>query len=499
MHVLFYMASHFNADMIGPQLERMQYHIDAGDKVTVLACHKELSNCNINANQSHLTCAICKSNLLSGLKALRGAYELRSFESVLPLAQTNLYLELMDVSDLDLFKAIQWEHFDIGMACTSSLNTILRDPTPDLALHQQLVQSIWESAIWTYQVVKKYCSEHRLDAVYVFNGRTATLRACLRACQSKGIDCFILEAGNRPEVYSIYKNALPHNIDYVVGKIKDNWESYEGNRQKDAESYFERRSQGKDPLNGRFSLHQISGELPKNWNPEKRNISIFVSSEDEFASIGSEWSNPLFSSQIDGISAILETFKEDANFHFYVRIHPNLYGIDNDSTRAMHRLRYQHCTVLPARDPVNSYALLQASEKVITFGSSIGIEAAAKGTISILIANCFYSSLGSTYNPTSIDELVALIRHADLAPLDATGALQYGLYLANFGMPYHHYQIEDYFSGQLNGRKVRPALPFYWLRLLGRFIRLRQQTKTRARNQQKLDKLLNSSPPTVHH
>lgn len=499
MNVLFYMASHFNADMIGPQLERIQHHLDLGDRVTILACQKELSSCNVNPRQSSLTCAICKSNLNAGLRALRGRFDLLSFEQVLPFRDAKLQHDKIITKSLDDFKEIYIDHFDIGMACTSSLNTILRDPTPHLQAHEQLVRSIWDAAIWTYQVIKTYCSEHRFDAVYVFNGRTATLRSCLRACQSLGIDCFVLEAGNTKAVYSLYKNALPHNIQYVLGKIEENWENYGTNRERDSMAYYEKRSQGKDPLNGKFSLHQVKGALPKNWDDSKRNVSIFVSSEDEFASIGSEWSNPLFDSQIDGISTILNAFKAHQEFHFYVRIHPNLYGIDNASTRSMYSLQFPNCTVLPARDPVNSYTLLGASEKVITFGSSIGIEAAAHGAVSILVANCFYSPLGSTYNPASVDELVSFISDKKLLPLDKTGALKYGLYLANFGIPYQRYNITNHFSGNFNGRKVRPALPYYWLRLLGRAIRLRKQAKTHKLNQQYLDTLLDGGPSAIHH
>jgi hypothetical protein len=489
MKVLFYLASHFNADMIGPQLERIQYHLDLGHSVTILACHKELESCNVNHYGSSLTCAICKSNLNAGLSSLKGDFKLLSFNAVLPKESTNLHHELINIDSLDIFKEITYESFDIGMACTSSLNSILRDPKPNLLSHRPLVMAIWNSAIWTYQLMVKAITENSYDAVYVFNGRVATLRSCLRACQNKGVDCYILEAGYRPHVYAVYKNALPHNIQYVEGIIEDIWENYGENRVKDAEYYFHVRSKGKDLLNEKYSTHQVEGILPANWDAGKRNVSIFVSSEDEFVSIGNEWANPLFGSQIEGIKTILDEFRGDNSFHFYIRIHPNLYGVYNESTILMHQLDSENATVILARDRVNTYSLIQASEKTITFGSSVGIEATALNKPSILVAKCFYSNLGSTYNPGTVEELFSLIRRNNLEALDRTGALKYGLFLASFGVKYDHYSIENHFKGKMNGKIVRPMILFYWLRLIGRNIRLRKLKKQHAVNQEKLDKL----------
>lgn len=493
MTVLFYFASHFNADMIGPQLEMVQNHINKGDKVTILACHKELSSCNVNYNQSALTCAICKSNLNAGLKSLAGNFLVKRFNDVLPFSSIDTKHNNIQLNSLAAFKELYIGNFDIGMACTSSLNTILRDPNPDLIKHKKLVYSIWDSALWTYQLIEKELTHSIYDAVYVFNGRVATLRSCLRACEKTGTSCLVLEAGYQPFRYAIYNNALPHNIKNVEQLIEENWENYPKNKEEDAEFYYFNRSKGKDLLNGKFSKHQVEGQLPKNWDNQKRNISIFVSSEDEFVSIGKEWSNPLFQSQSEGISAILKAFENDSSFHFYIRIHPNLYGVFNESTKAMHLLEKNNSTLILARDKVNSYSLLNASEKVISFGSSVGIEAAAAEKISLLIANCFYSNLGSTYNPSTVEELMALIRQKELPILPKLGALKYGLFLANFGENYTHFKLINHFKGTMNGNAVRPFYPIYLMRLIGRKLRLRKFAQQQVENQNKLDEIYTNS------
>jgi hypothetical protein len=137
-------------------------------------------------------------------------------------------------------------------------------------------------------------------------------------------------------------------------------------------------------------------------------------------------------------------------FHLYVRVHPNLQGIDNADVRRLMALNADFLTMIPAAAAVSTYALMQAATTVLTFGSTIGIESVFWGKPSILAGQSYYRQLGGCYIPTSHADLVKLLL-ADLAPQDPTPALIYGYYRATYGQRYRNYRATDVGRGEFKG------------------------------------------------
>ena len=152
--------------------------------------------------------------------------------------------------------------------------------------------------------------------------------------------------------------------------------------------------------------------------------------------------------------------QSEHNIHLYLRIHPNLKAIDNAQTRELATLKADFLTVLLPEDPVSTYALMKEADKVVTFGSTTGIEAVFWGIPSILAGPAYYGNLGGTYNPQSHEELIALL-HADLSPKDKTPALMYGYYFNNYGVPFKYYEALGMTEGKFKGRKL-VAKPTRW-------------------------------------
>jgi hypothetical protein len=139
-------------------------------------------------------------------------------------------------------------------------------------------------------------------------------------------------------------------------------------------------------------------------------------------------------------------------------MHPNLRKVDNEDVREVLRLTAPFLTVIPPDSPVSTYALLESADRVLTFGSSAGIEAVYWGTPSILAGHSLYRELGGTYNPASHDELVTLLK-SDLPPKDKTPALMFGYYYATYGMPYRYYRATSVTHGTFREQPLpRPYL-----------------------------------------
>src|SRR5690606_20179770 len=123
-----------------------------------------------------------------------------------------------------------------------------------------------------------------------------------------------------------------------------------------------------------FTDTQTQNKLPDNFDPSKTNIAIFNSSEDELKVI-EDWKNDIYSSQNDAITSIVKNYLKNPDFHFYLRVHPNLGKLDNAQSKEIEKMDFKNLTVIPAFSKIDSYALMDACDKTITFGSSIGLEA----------------------------------------------------------------------------------------------------------------------------
>ncbi len=482
MNILFYSTYHFNTETFGPYLELMQEHLNNGDKVYFLGCDGELSSCQTNPHHSNLVCKTCISTKKNAIKCLVGNPVNLKISEVLPFEKLNSKIDQLDLSSIENLKNCQIESFDIGMAVMSSVVSIYRDPTPNLQVYKDLIEKQWTSSIWVYEAIKKCIIEKEIDRVYVFNARFATLRAGLRASQHLKKDCFVIEESNDRNHYAVYENEMPHSIAYVEQLIESYWDSGDENKATIAMDYYRNRSQGKDSRFGHFTSDQDKDKLPECWDDKKQNIAIFISSEDEFVSIGKEWENELYKNQVAGIQQISDDFIDNSNFVFYVRVHPNLKGIINESIETLYAIENKNVVIVPADSSVSTYNLMFHASKIITFGSSVGIEAAAFGKISILAGKTFYMNLGSTFNPKTHDELVTLLLSNDLPAKPIVGALKYAYFLMHFGKKYNFFKRKDTFQAFVNGNLYGPDFHLLLIRRLGRFIRIKKEKKQKLRN-----------------
>jgi hypothetical protein len=121
--------------------------------------------------------------------------------------------------------------------------------------------------------------------------------------------------------------------------------------------------------------------------------------------------------------------------------------------------RFANLRVIWPHDSIDSYALLDACEKTLTFGSTIGIEATYWGKPSILAGRAFYENLDCVYRPKSHDELVALLRRDGLPPCPADSALMYFYWEVSDGIPFTWFKetgIRNGFAtGTFDGVEVR--------------------------------------------
>lgn len=136
-----------------------------------------------------------------------------------------------------------------------------------------------------------------------------------------------------------------------------------------------------------------------------------------------------------------------------MRVHPNLAGTQQSYLDLLSSLNHSKFIVIPAESKISTYSLLFKCDKVITFGSSVGVEATYWGKPSILLGTCFYKHLDVAYMPETTDHLLELLE-SELQPIDnKLGCIKMANHWLNPGTPVSGYSFKGG-KGYFNGERI---------------------------------------------
>ena len=413
---------------------------DEKTKVYFLICDGGLKPCYSNKTADPAICSICKFNSWTGLQPFKDKIE------ILKLSQFNSTQlkskSSFDYDSVDTIKKMKYKDVQIGYGALSSYISFTRnlEPVINTDFRNYFDDLLFSQTVLT-DALLEIISQKNINECYFFNGRTADTRPLYDTCKTKNIAFKSLELIRKEddEFYvNEFSNCLPHDIDYHSSRMTKLWEETpDSNEEKTkiGSSFFESRRNGKLVGDRRvYTSSQEGGVLPSGFDEAKRNMVIFISSEDEFAGIGDIFEDKaLFKTQKHGILTILEKYKNSPNMHFYIRVHPNLANVEYSYHTSLidFEKNYNNATVIDAHSKVSSYALIDAAETVITFGSSTGVEACFWGKPVILLAGAFYYYLDVCYKPKTETELFKLLE-TKLPVKEKIAAIKYGYYIVSF-------------------------------------------------------------------
>lgn len=415
-----------------------------GNEVHIFYCDGITPVCFSNPCSEKLICKWCHWYRVTMNKQLPKNVFIHSYKDYyddkIKDSLKDIYFNFNSIEEI---KNIKYKGVQVGYGALSTYVSQTRNINP-------LINSEFKSFFNNYlktecaliEILDKILKEVNPDVVSLFNGRFFENRPVYEYSKSLGYEVRCYE-NNRPfgvknGVESIFfKNNIPHNILRGKELIEENWlnsllSDYDKKRISD--TFFNNRRMGEIAGDVSYTSDQIQGLLPKNWDNKKRNIVIFNSSEDEFFALGDEYddNNFLYKNQLDGIRGILELFKEDNNIHFYLRIHPNLKKVKYKYHLDLYELSstYKNITVIPADKKISSYTLLDSADKIISFGSTIGVEAVYWSKPVILLNQSFYSLFDICYIPSSKEDLKKMIINK-LELKDRLPAIKYGFFVMN--------------------------------------------------------------------
>lgn len=405
---------------------------EQGHQVSLVYCDSKLHHtCWHNMSSDKSICRICMRYRKLLLKQLNHNITLIPVSAYKNRIQVH---EKYNWDTIESLKKIEYRGVKIGYAVLSSYLTMSRNLNP--LIDKDFVQYVNIQLALTSDytdIANAIIEDTTPDIVAAYNARFVYARPIIDTAVRLGIKhlCYETAYNLENKQVKITYDITPHSVEGNTEIVNRLWESKKfplEQKIKIAEQFFYKRRHSIKAGDKLYVKDQVLGMLPEHFDESKHNILILNSSEDEFAAIGDEFRDKsLFANQLEGIRYIAEHYKDRKDFHFYLKIHPNLkdipYRYHTDLLKIFNN--YDNFTVIPGNSPISTYSLIDHSNKVIVFNSTTGPEAAYWGKPVILLSYCYYSLLDICYTPANLEQLDEYILNQFLPPKDKLGTLKF--------------------------------------------------------------------------
>ena len=301
----------------------------------------------------------------------------------------------VDVVELDSLLTGNWksplsaEHEDVlDIAVRSALITFFRTDRPKTSRKsvRRMGENFTHEARGVYRGLRSLFARHDdLGLAYIPNGRFPHQRMAHLAARDSGVEVLHFEKGETPHRSYLQPHAPQSReatqlaVEPVLrGMTPDDVE-------RTAQEWLSRRGPTSDS-NNQFSA-LWGADLPKPFavlSAGQRVAGFFTSSQDEFAFAGPEWELHDWTDQYEAFHLIMQRM-EKAGYRCYLRVHPNLatkaqdlYSRERAGVKWLAK-RHPNLIVIWHDDIVNTYSLLDVTHSVVVWGSTVGLEASARG------------------------------------------------------------------------------------------------------------------------
>jgi len=357
--------------------------------------------------------------------------------------------EPKEFDNIQSLKDYSFEGYKVGQCVAATTISLFRDHKVNTIKNKKFINRELKNALDVLETIKIYQDLISPDLCYLFNGKTSIFGTIVLYCKKNKLPFRTYETTYRYGAYHLLENATPFDLEYHYEEMMSLWRDTSVKIEEKIEianSFFENQRKGKNELEPSYIQLQKK-ELDKNLIKGKEVITFFNSSIDEFASVPG-WGDYvyIFGDEIRAIESICSYYKNDKNKIFILRIHPNLKYLRNTQNRELQELkRIENLIVIEPHSPILSYSLLDISDKIITFGSTIGVEACYYGKPIICLGMAYYKYIEVAYSPKDEKELYSFISERQLEPKPKQNTLLYGYWAKTFGNPFANF-VKGYIS-----------------------------------------------------
>lgn len=343
-----------------------------------------------------------------------------------------------NINDADELKNFSYEGVNFGRGVLSDLIMIFRNPYPQISQHRQFIQNTLIASYKIYKHSFKIILKERPKKVVVFNGRQATPAAIVCAAQSAGIEVNFVEAGANRKKFNLFDFSF-YDIRYFKALVLQYWGDGGQEKEKIAHDFFVLQRAGKHDWN--YLDNQLVGNVPQK---NGRRISYFSSSDDEIMCTGQEDcqdTSRIFDSQREAIQYLIAWVAQQDNIELVIRVHPHISKKHVEDQQFWNKLSGKNILLIPSFSSVDTYGLLESSDIVVTYMSTVGLEATFWGRASIVLSGAAFTA-PSCYCPSSEHELLLLLENENLPPFPRETCFPIAYFLECNGNFEHRYYQE---------------------------------------------------------
>lgn len=429
-NVLIYSHVPLWTDHHAETLELACRHVEAGDHVYILSCEGALASCPANASHDATACRMCRRQTNHSLSILA-----KKNVSRLTLSLPRIHLTIPQFRSIPELVTLVVDGVPLGALVASQLVDDHRDCYLDLAALRDRVTTLVANGLALYRESTDIIRKHRIDKVYVWNGRRCSDGPVAYAAINLGIPVESHIWGGNDHSLQTLAAPMVHDLPANHRAIIETYDAYVRQRGPEAahaiaDACYSELRYGKARYPGFVSFAERFDRSAVPARDGRKRIVIFPSSAWEYYALPG-YAGGCYPSHYEGLRALLAEKSISGDCECIVRWHPNLTSCGPGEREVVDRIIVEtgsQATHYAPESPIDSYALLETADVVVTFGSTIGIESTYYGRPSVMLGRCLYQGLGSCYEPATHEEAVALIRQP-LKPLPRLGALQYGLYI----------------------------------------------------------------------
>lgn len=389
--------------------------LHSGVSVTTIQCDGLVRGCVANPLSLAATCNHCKDVRDHALHSVAAGVPRLSLDEYSGSAA-------VDADGLD-------DDRELAVSASSTILTFYRSEGTATCgpFRSRLFRTLYDRYLahsrFVYAAVRTLLSNNTITRIEFFNGRIVPTRGAMQAARRERKDFGVIEVSGSARRITVVHNASVHDLTFKREELS----AFLGSESLDRSAgvaFYEARKAGLDTNDRSFTRNQRSGLLHTVTRPV---LAVFTSSADELKVAGPQWFTDASRDPAAFIVGLAELVQD--RFQLVVRMHPNQAGDKTGATEAMRRTLSRHTGILviPPASKASSYELLERAFAVVTFGSTIGLEATYWGKPSILAGRAVWDQADVAYTISSPKDAAMLLDRAP-APKSRENAIRVGAY-----------------------------------------------------------------------
>lgn len=395
-----------------------------------------------------------ETSILSTLKIMSNKFKINielKYNKKISIFFKALKFAVFHPLTIEILSEYKYKNINLGLSSLSTYISNIGNDQPIISFRSLRLKKILFESVIAFELTQDLINNHNPDFIYVFNGRFNIDNAVVKCCLINKIPFKLHERGCNIYKYEVYEWPL-HSYFNINKKIQEYFDSRtvkKNEYERLACSFFEKNRNGEDLNWVSFNAHFKKSNIKKT---SKTKYVYFSSSDDEFSSIEylPQDKQPIFNNQRNCIEFLINYFSVQKNKELVIRVHPHKEKKSNELKKFWNNLQGDNISVIHSSSLIDSYQLIEESDIILSFGSTIGIEATYWGKPSILLGSSSYMYLECIYNPKNENELNKLLNIDYLLPFSRESTFKYGYYMMTYGKDFKYYKPKNFFEGDLD-------------------------------------------------